>query len=64
MDTNVLRRLNHEINKKEMVELEMESKDFDSLMFYLKQSGDKIVLEDIDAKKASDMYHILRSMNK
>lgn len=52
------------LTRKEMVELEMESKDFDSLMFYLKRSGDKIVLEDIDAKKASDMYHILHSMNK
>ena len=52
------------LTRKEMVELEMESHEFDSLMFYLKRGGDKIVLEDIDAKKAFDMYYILHSMNK
>ena len=50
--------------RKEVVTLEMESKDFDSLMFYLQRGGTQTPLQDIDAKRAEDMYYLLRGLNK
>ena len=52
------------LTRKEMVILEMESKDFDTLMFFLQRGETKTLLEDIDAQKADDMYYSLREMNK
>ena len=52
------------LNRKEVVTLEMESKDFDSLMFYLQRSGTQTPLDPIDAKRAKDMYCLLRGLNK
>ena len=51
------------LTRKEMVIVEMESKDFDVLMFFLQRGGTRTLLEDIDAKRAEDMYHLLRRLN-
>ena len=52
------------LNRKEVVTLEMESKDFDSFMFYLQRSGTQTLLDPIDARNAEDMYNLLRGLNK
>lgn len=39
----------------EVIKLEMERSEFNSLLYYLRSAGNKTKMEDVDAKKADVM---------
>jgi hypothetical protein len=52
------------LTRKETIVLEMDIKDFNSLMYFLDRSSSQTHLVNTDAAKASAMYRSLREMNK
>ena len=46
---------------REMITIEIERRDFDSLMFYLNYSGSQTKLGETDSEKAREMYDIFKA---
>lgn len=51
------------VERKEVVLIEMNSADFDSLMFFIKRGCDRIILDDVDIDNAERLYKDLQKAN-
>lgn len=51
------------VERKEVVLIEMNSADFDSLMFFIKKGRDQIILDDVDVKVAGRLYKDMLEAN-
>lgn len=49
------------VTRREIITIEMESRDFDSLMFFLNRCGSQTELGEIDSEKAREMYNIFKA---